>query len=166
MQELIYNQHDIPKEQWRYGFRASAAVGCGWVATYNALVLLGMRVNIAQLIRRFERQLPLIHGNTGTFAAAPAAMLKKLGYRVESTLNRRKFDALARSAPVCILFYYWRDGWKLGSHFVALRWQDGGFVGYNTFRNSAAPDHYGSSLDAFLKRQGYFGCFLTAVYRK
>ena len=28
MDGLIYNQHHIPKEEHRYGFRASANVGC------------------------------------------------------------------------------------------------------------------------------------------
>ena len=37
MNDFIYNQHDIPKGQYRYGLRASADVGCGWVATWNAL---------------------------------------------------------------------------------------------------------------------------------
>ena len=41
MVDLIYNQKKIPKDQWRYGFRSSAATGCGWIATYNALQLMG-----------------------------------------------------------------------------------------------------------------------------
>ena len=41
--ELIYNQNDIPKGQYRYGLRSSASVGCGWIATYNALTLMGYR---------------------------------------------------------------------------------------------------------------------------
>ena len=63
MKELIYCQHDIPKEELRYGFRTSAATGCGWIATYNALRILGKRVDKRELIRYYERQLPLVHGN-------------------------------------------------------------------------------------------------------
>ena len=66
MNDFIYNQHDIPKEQYRYGLRASADVGCGWVATWNALQILGYKTDIPALIRYYEWQLPLIHGNTGT----------------------------------------------------------------------------------------------------
>ena len=62
MDELIYNQTKIPRDQWRYGFRTSAATGCGWVATHNALRLLGYETDISELIRYYERQLPLIHG--------------------------------------------------------------------------------------------------------
>ena len=66
MNDLIYNQTKIPKEQWRYGLRTSAATGCGWIATYNALRLMGYHAKPEELIRYYERQLPLIHGNGGT----------------------------------------------------------------------------------------------------
>ena len=49
--DLIYCQRDIPKKQWRYGFRSSAATGCGWIATYNALQLMGYRAEPEKLIR-------------------------------------------------------------------------------------------------------------------
>ena len=77
MNQLIYNQKKIPKSQWRYGFRSSAATGCGWIAVYNALVLMGYEVYPERLIRYFERQLPLINGNLGTMIPCPALYLKK-----------------------------------------------------------------------------------------
>ena len=51
MTGLIYNQQDIPREQYRYGFRASSQVGCGWIATHNALGLLGKRLDTHHPIR-------------------------------------------------------------------------------------------------------------------
>ena len=59
MDGLIYNQKQIPKDQHRYGFRSSAATGCGWIATYNALQLMGYRTEIDKLIRYYEWQLPM-----------------------------------------------------------------------------------------------------------
>ena len=166
MNDLIYNQRAIPAEQWRYGFRSSAATGCGWIATYNALRLLGYRVNIDELIVWFERQLPLIHGNTGTTFLAPALRFFRWGFPVKLVLNKKKFDAAAREADVCLLFYRWRWGWKLGAHFVALHHRDGGFVGYNTFKNSTGPDRYGPSLQGFLKKQRFFTPVLICVRDK
>ena len=46
MSALIYNQNHIPKDQYRYGLRSSAQVGCGWIATYNALCLMGYETDI------------------------------------------------------------------------------------------------------------------------
>jgi len=166
MNDLIYNQNDIPLNEHRYGFRPSAQVGCGWVAVHNALHLMGYRTHIDQLIRYLEWQLPLIHGNAGTSFWGPAVCFQKWGFRVEPVMDRKRFDQAAAGADVCILFYRWRKKAKLGAHFVALHHTDKGFVGYNTYRNSTGADQYGESLDGFLKEKKYFGCVLFAIHRK
>ena len=166
MADLIYNQKKIPKDQWRYGFRSSAATGCGWIATYNALKLMGYSTDPEQLIRAYEHQLPLIHGNAGTSLWGPALRFHQWGFPVTMTVKRKDFDRLAKESDVCVLFYRWRKQWKLGAHFVALHHTADGFIGYNTFTNSTGPDRYGSSLDAFLKQRGYFGAVLIGIRKK
>lgn len=166
MDSLIYNQRQIPKEQYRYGFRASADVGCGWIATHNALCLMGYKTDLEKLIHYYEWQLPLIHGNAGTSFWGPAACFKHWGFPVRMVVDRKRFDAAAKDADACILFYRWRKGIKLGAHFVALHHTGKGFVGYNTYRDSTGPDSYGESLDAFLRRKNYFGCILLAISKK
>lgn len=160
---LIYNQTKIPKDQWRYGFRSSAATGCGWVAVYNALCILGHPLPPEEVIGRLEHQLPLLNGPVGTFFCAPAMLLKQMGYQVQSTSKREDFDETAKHAKVCILYYYWRRKWKVGIHFSALRWMGDHFEGYNTFSTSDGPDNYGASLSEFVKQQGFTGCQLTAI---
>ena len=166
MDDLIYNQHKIPKEQWRYGFRTSAATGCGWIATYNALRLMGYRAEPEQLIRYYEHQVPLINGNLGTMLFGPALRFQKWGFPVKMILDRSKFDQAAKEADVCILFYRWLKKYKYGAHFVALHHTDDGFIGYNTFRTSTGQDHYGASLDDFLRKRKYFGPVLFTIQRK
>ncbi len=166
MNDLIYNQRDIPREEHRYGLRASADVGCGWVATYNALRLLGYQTDIDALIRYYEWQLPLIHGNAGTSFWGPAVCFRKWGFPVKLVTGRQRYDEAAKAADVCILFYHWHSRYKLGAHFVALRHTDTGFVGYNTYRNSAGADAYGESLAEFLKNRKYFGTALICIWGK
>ena len=163
---MIYNQRKIPKEQWRYGLRSSAAVGCGWIATYNALRVLGYRAEPEKLIQYFEWQLPLIHGNAGTSFWGPALYFRRWGFPVKMTVKREKLDEAAKEADVCILFYRWRKGLKFGAHFVALEHTENGFTGYNTFRSSTGPDHYGDSLEAFLKKLHYSGTVLFGIRDK
>lgn len=166
MRELIYNQNHIPREQWRYGFRSSAATGCGWIATYNALHLMGYHAEPESLIRMYEKMLPLVHGNTGTNALAPALCFKMWGFPVELVVRREKFDEAAKQADVCVLFYHWKREWKLGAHFVALHHRENGFVGYNTFKNSTGPDWYGESLSEWVKERKYFGAVLICIRDK
>ena len=77
MNGLIYNQRDIPKDKWRYGFRSSAATGCGWIATYNALRLMGYKTNIEELIRYYTWQL---HHPCGPFQPPVALPRQPCGY--------------------------------------------------------------------------------------
>lgn len=163
MDGLIYNQNSIPRDQYRYGMRSSAQVGCGWVAVHNALCLLGKKTDIDSLIRYFEWQLPLIHGNAGTSFWGPAVCFHKWGFSTEQVLDRSRFDQAAKAADVCILFYRWRRKAKFGAHFVALHHTDRGFVGYNTYQNSIGPDFYGESLASHIKAKGWFGCFLLCI---
>ena len=166
MDNLIYNQHHIPKDKWRYGLRSSAATGCGWIATHNALHLMGYQTDIGELIRYYEWQLPLIHGNAGTSFWGPALCFKNWGFPIKIVVDRKHFDREAANADCCILFYRWHGKWKLGAHFVALHHTDRGFVGYNTYSNSTGPDFYGESLNAFLKQRKYYGCVLITIQSK
>ena len=166
MDDLIYNQTKIPKAQWRYGLRSSAATGCGWIATYNALRLMGYRADPETLIRYYERQVPLLHGNAGTVILGPAWFFQRNGFHVETLSVTERFDAASKDADVCVLFYYWRRKFKFGAHFVTVQYQNGQFIGYNTFRTSDGPDAYGSSLSAYLKQKKFFGPVLIAIKDK
>lgn len=163
MAELIYCQEQIPKEQLRYGLRSSAATGCGWIATYNALCLLDADPDPEELIRFYERQLPLIHGNLGTTILAPVFYFRKHGFRADWTARNDRFDEVVKQSDVCILYYRWWKKWKYGAHFVALRQTLDGIEGYNTYRNSRGPDRYGNSLAQFLKNRKYFGAVLISI---
>lgn len=166
VKDFIYCQRNIPKEKWRYGFRSSAVTGCGWIATYNALLLLGKHVAPEKLIRFYERQFPLVNGNTGTFLFSPAIFFKRHGYSVKITAIPTHFDKVVEDSDVCILYYWWREKWKFGAHFVALHKTDKGIIGYNTYRNSKGPDNYGESLELFMMKKRYFGGVLFGIQKK
>ena len=95
---MIYNQRDIPRETHRYGLRSSAETGCGWIATYNALKILGCTTDIDELIRYFEWQLPLVHGNFGTSFWGPQRCFEKWGFSTKLVFERKRFDGEARQA--------------------------------------------------------------------
>lgn len=166
MKDLIYNQKDIPKDKWRYGLRSSAATGCGWIATHNALRLLGYRAEIGELIRYYERQLPLIHGNAGTSFWGPAVCFTQWGFPVEVCVKRERFDETVKNSDVCILFYRWHKKCRLGAHFVTLHQNGDRITGYNTFSNSKGPDNWGSSVTEFMKKNGFFGAVLIGIRKK
>lgn len=163
MDKLIYNQKKIPKDQWRYGLRASSAVGCGWIAAYNALRLMGYHVTPEKLIRYYKHHVPGLNGTLGTFVMTPVRLFQKLGFQVTVTARRSRFDDLAKSSDVSILFYHWANLPRFGAHFTAVEYKDDQFTGYNTYKNSRGPDKYGDSLEAFIRRKKYFGAVLIGL---
>ena len=76
---------------------------------------------------------------------------QKKGYKVKIYKGLRKFDAAAAAAKASLLWYHWRQGYKMGAHFVALHKKDGEFIGYNTYKNSVGPDRYGPSLREYIR---------------
>ena len=166
MKDFIYCQKDIPKDKWRYGLRSSAATGCGWIATYNALKIMGYTAKPEKLIEYYKKQLPVINGNMGTFIMGPALFFKKFGFGVKVTANKKEFDFMAEPSSACILFYWWKEKHKIGSHLVAFHHTDNGFIGYNTYNNSKTADRYGNSIEEFLKQRGYFAPVLICIKDK
>lgn len=157
---MIYNQNHIPKDKWRYGPWSSAKVGCGWVAAYNGLCLLGNRKSPDQVITAFERQLPLIHGTFGTQFWGPYVYFKKLGYDTTMVLNPEKYDELAQE--VNILFYHWNQGLKLGAHFICLKRTEDGYLAYNAYKNSTGPSRV-KSIREFAEKKGHFMTALITI---
>lgn len=166
MDDMIYCQREIPKDKWRYGMRSSAATGCGWIAVYNALRIMGYNPDASKLIKFFEKQIPFFNGNTGTFVLSPLMFFRKLGFDTVVTAKVKKYDELAEKYDVCILYFWWRNKFKIGAHFVAVKSTPEGFVGYNTYRNSKGPDYYGKSLSEFIKNRKYYGTVLMAINNK
>ena len=163
MRELIHCQRDIPKSKWRYGLRSSAAAGCGWIAVYNALLLMGKNAEPEALIRFFTRQLPLIHGLFGTMPLAPLRYFRQNGFTAGYALRRKNFDRLAKDSDTALLYYWWRDRWRFGAHFITV-WFDGeNFIGYNLYANSKGPNILGPSLEDFLKKRKLFWAVTIGV---
>ncbi len=163
MMERIENQRQIPRHQWRYGFRASADTGCGWIAVYNALALLGYRCSPEALIRMMERLFPLVHGNLGTTLPAPGLCFQAWGFPVKWSFRRREFDAMVDSGDVCILFFHWHRGKCWGNHFITLQQGPEGILGHNVYANSVGPEHLGQSLSRWMESKGYFGGVLMQI---
>lgn len=162
MTEYIYNQNDLPRGL-HYGFRESRATGCGWIAVYNALLYMGYKVNIPALMRKLERQVPLIHGNFGTLAFAPCFFFRSLGFHGEISARVSDFDAMLARSDCALLFYYWKNGKRIGSHFIALHKSPDGITAYNVYANSKGADCLGRSLSDWISANRHFACVLTGI---
>lgn len=116
------NRLDLP-----YGRYGSAAAGCGWIAVYNALQILGIDADMEKIRSGMEKWL-FLGGWRATPFYVPALYLRHKGFRVRLTADRSRFSRQARKYPAGILFYLYHQKGKLfpSGHFTAFAPTDDG----------------------------------------
>ena len=137
MSTLIDDQNRRPANQVRMGsvegMNEGWYNGCGWVATYNALILLGDPVHPAEIVNYFETSGGAAFGGMfGTYPKAIEAYLRDLGFDVNHTLFPRTstgIDDAIRASRVAIIAYAHTSA----AHYVTIEYRDdiGKFVIYN-----------------------------------
>ena len=128
----IYNQKTGPASLLRVGFSNTAFSGCGWVATYNAALMLGRYYSPADIIYRYELSGAFCGGFLGI---NPYSVINYFFYRyckVTVTYDINKYDAIAKRNRANILVFTH----SRGAHYVAVKWIGYAFIGYNTYSNS------------------------------
>ena len=132
----INGQGLAPVKDMRYGVSNIARSGCGVIAVYNALLLLGNPHRFHDVIAWGDRKASAAFGLLGTLPWKPKKLFRQLGYTVTAVRDRTLFDRCAQDADVC-LFTYWNQKGRVrqGMHTVCLQYRDRGIDVYNLFNN-------------------------------
>jgi len=107
--------------------------GCGWIAAYNALVVLETPVHPAEIVRYFEESGGIVLGGVfGTYPNTIEEYMRSQGYRVSHTLFPQlstSLDDAIKGSRVSILAYLHSSA----AHYVAIEYREdiGRFVVYN-----------------------------------
>ena len=154
MSTLIDDQSQSPANQIRMGsvdnLNEGWYNGCGWVSTYNALILLGNPRHPADIVNYFETGGgTVLEGVFGTYPRAIEGLLKALGYNVSYTLFPQislNIDDAIRAAKVGILAYAHTSA----AHYVAIEYreEDGKFIVYNDSLAKARSIYLGYQNDS------------------
>lgn len=154
---LIINQsllRDLPN-----GWFSSDKNGCGWIAVYNVLTMLGAKVKPEWIIDDLRHGL-VLGGKFGTHVFYILHYFNKRGYRVRTCAIPKRFAAVARTAGACILLYRHSKG----NHFAALRRENDSFHFYNA-RSGKADDV--RTMEEFLAQERRIPpCLLIAVNKR
>jgi len=128
LRTLIDNQNRAPANQVRMGSTEGMNEGwyngCGWVATYNALILLGDPKHPAVIVRNFEESGGTVLGGVfGTYPNTIAEYIKSLGFNVDHTLFPQltiNIDDAIKASRVSILAYVHTNA----AHYVAVEYNE------------------------------------------
>jgi len=162
---LIDNQAAAPANQVRMGTREGLNEGwyngCGWIAAYNSLIILGDPRHPAQIVNHFETNRGTVAGGVfGTFPHAIERYFRELGYEVNHTMFPQRsavsIDDTIRASRVAVLAYMHTRA----AHFITIEYrpETGRFVILNDSfarrRSNAlgfADNSYtGSSVDSVM----------------
>ena len=147
---FIENQHSMT--DINMGMAPMSETGCEVIATYNALLNLGRRIPLGNLIEEYERD-GIIH--SGRFGVAPKAIadyLKRCGYIADTYIpgkKRQAFEQFADNYMTLIVTYYndYTDLMKQ-IHTVAITRDDMGYTVHNAFCNGYVPEAKGTIMEA------------------
>ena len=112
----LVDQHML--DAYRMGKVTSENAGCGWVACYNALRLLGRPQTAARTILELETAFAF-GGRRGTRTVQLAPYFIKKGFSVGFSVTKSAAVKNAKACPASILYYIRGD--LRTAHFVAFR---------------------------------------------
>lgn len=117
-----------------YGRSDMAYAGCEIIAVYNALISLGRRADLQELIRDFEQDGMVLSGRFGTAPLAIRDHLMKKGLKVRTSLDPKEYDELAADSDVSILTLY-NDGRSIFQkiHTICITHGSRGYTAHNTY---------------------------------
>lgn len=127
-----------PVKDMRYGIADIARAGCGVIAVYNALLLLGNPHRFCDVAAWGAWKAAAAFGLLGTRPWKGGRLFRQLGYTVTTVTDEALFDRHAQNADVC-LFTYWnqKGSMRQGMHTVCLQYRSGGIDVYNLFNSCA-----------------------------
>ena len=136
--------------------------GCGIVATYNALIMLGNKTDIADINRDYEINGVSVCGSISFYPAYVVRYFKSKGYTVYVTYEEDNFDTDTIKNAKANIIYYTKP--KSG-HYVAFNYDDSNYWGYNVFAGSDISAYpIGGSINQFLNKNKYIGRIIISIY--
>lgn len=169
-------QGDLPKyingqelgeiADYKYGNYTMAQSGCGVIAAYNAISLLGGVPNMPELIRYFEQNGMVMNAALGTNPYSIGNYFKGNGYEVEN-ITHNLDDALTGNNVIILTSWIDADNILQGSHTVAIEKDENGqIVVYNPYGNSTEADDFASIKDYLKGRSLITGQLLLIMQKR
>jgi len=107
--------------------------GCGWIAVYNALIILENPVHPAEIVKDFETNVGIVLGGVfGTYPNTIVNYLRNMGYDVNNTLFPQlslNIDEVIKASKVSILAYAHTSA----AHYITIEYREDidKFIVYN-----------------------------------
>ena len=138
----------------RIGLKKAAHCGCGAIAVYNAMSMIGKEPQLHDIVAAIEKRGLLFYGMFGTNPVAIGKYLTRQGIVWKRYKNAAQVEQEYEDGDAVICLYNWASKSGLGAHYVALGRENGVWKGYNVYSRSDKIYEY-KSLQAFIDADEY-----------
>lgn len=128
----------------RHNFHHS---GCGCIALFNTLSMMGQKPNLCEIVEFVEKKGMLAYGLMGTNPKAVEKYLRLKGVAFQRFLRMDELQEAIQPDDVIISLYWWTQPKSIGAHYVSLRADETGLTAYNVFGNRDIIYHYDTVAD-------------------
>ena len=130
---FVFSQHSKVFSKMRYGIKPMSHNGCGIIAVYNALLLLGEKPDFHNAAEYFEKHGKWFFGLLGTKPWKFGGYLKKFGFKT-------KLCSPETAENGVYIITVWNK--RPGMHYMAVNKTENGIYVYNGYRRRDTYDHY------------------------
>lgn len=164
LKRIIYDQSAGDPAKAKMGYWKGEFNGCSWVATNNALSMVGKYTHASKIIKYFESWGSILNGAFGVMPDAIVDYLRKeKGLQVDWDLlpSKKKIDKNIKNSDASILLYIHSSG----MHYIAIRWNTSTkkFEAYNVWSGRCRAFSYNSIQEDLLDSHSYTPVALICI---
>ena len=158
----IYDQDDPSIASLPLGLGTIGDNGCAVVATYNALLDLGVHVSFYEVYKWYCNHVSIWDGfgSNGIILGTVTQYFREHGYDTTILISwvPEQHTEYAQTADAIIMLYRYKTNSGSNGHYIAYRWTGKDFFGYNTLNKMeffSSPWEYGTKGDRIFAYEIY-----------
>lgn len=138
----------------RIGSCTFAHSGCGAIATFNAMSMIGREPKIEEIVDFYEHNGLILNARMGVNPSGVKRYLKSRNVKWEFYSGKNDWDSKLSKEQVAIVLYWWVNRKGCGAHYIAMERTDEGICVYNEFGNRDTVYKY-KDIQTFLTTGQY-----------
>ena len=154
--EYIDDQKNVDVAKIQMGVHTADYNGCGWIATYNIMHMLGKDMQPWEIVNYYETVGgALIGGRFGVNPTAIEGFFNTQGIKTSTDYFPASVDELIKNSGMAIFNYVHNNG----AHYIAVEYDNGKFITYNdTKENTALAE---ASIDTWIQDKEWLPLSIT-----
>lgn len=138
----------------RIGSCAFSHSGCGAIATFNAMSMIGLEPRMEEIVDFYEHKGLILNARMGVNPSAVKRYLDANNLQWRFYSGKNDWDANWGDDRVAIVLYWWVNPKGCGAHYVAVERTDEGICVYNEFGNRDTAYKY-KDIQTFISTGQY-----------